>query len=80
MPQNPQEVTNPDLVDVADQGFDGLPDPDQAVTTGPSQNPDLATPAAASGPGGGAASVTNPDLVDVADQAFDGLPANVNVG
>ena len=80
MPQNPQEVTNPDLVDVADQGFNGLPSPNQPVTTGPSSNPSLATPAVASGPGGGAvANSTNPDLEDVADQGFNGLPRNVFV-
>lgn len=38
MSQNPQEVTNPDLVDVADQG-DGPTSVDQPVTTGPSGNP-----------------------------------------
>jgi hypothetical protein len=36
MPQNPQEVTNPDLVDVADQG-DGPLVLEQTVTVGPTQ-------------------------------------------
>jgi hypothetical protein len=36
--QNPQDSTNPDLVNVADQG-DGLTVVDQPVTVGPSTNP-----------------------------------------
>lgn len=38
MPQNPQDVTNPGSVNVADEG-DGLLSVDQPVTTGPSTNP-----------------------------------------
>lgn len=79
MPQNPQETTNPGLVNVADQG-DGPLAVDQAVVVGPSQNPALAVPAVASGGLGGSPSTsTNPDLEDVADQAFDGLPSNTFV-
>ena len=37
MAQNPQDVTNPGLVNVADQG-DGLLTVDQPVTVGPSTN------------------------------------------
>lgn len=37
MAQNPEDVTNPDLVDAADQG-DGPTSVDQSVTTGPSQS------------------------------------------
>ena len=54
MPQNPLEVTNPDLVDVADEGYVGLPRPDQPVTTGPSQNSGSLVAAASSEPGVGA--------------------------
>lgn len=77
MPQNPQEVTNPDLVDVADQG-DGPLAVDQSVLVTPTSS--LGETAATPGLGGGVTTVTNPDLVDVADQAFNGLPRDVNVG
>lgn len=40
MPQNPQDVTNPGLVNVADEG-DGLLSIDQPVTVGPSSNPGI---------------------------------------
>jgi hypothetical protein len=54
MPQNPLEVTNPDLVDVADQGYDSSPSPDQPVTTGPSQSSGPLVAAASAKPGVGA--------------------------
>jgi len=78
VPQNPQDVTNPDLVDVADQG-DGLTVVDQCVRTSPSSNP--ATGATSTSTiGGNTITSTNPDLVDVADQAVAvGLPTSVNV-
>lgn len=60
MPQNPLEVTNPDLVDVADQGFNGLPSPNQPVRTGPSTNPGPLVAAAAAEPGRGADSPDQP--------------------
>ena len=70
------DVTNPGLVDVADQG-DGPLSVDQAVTTGPSSNPALATPAVAGGGlGGGVATTTNPGSTNVSDESFDGLPSN----
>lgn len=49
MPQNPQEVTNPDLVDVADQGSGSLASPDQPISVGPSQNSGPLVQAAARG-------------------------------
>jgi hypothetical protein len=78
MPQNPQEVTNPGLVNAANQG-DGPLLVDQAVTVSPSSNPATSTPAVSGAGGAGVATVTNPDLVDVVDQGYDGLPADVHV-
>ena len=78
MPQNPEDVTNPGLVNVADQG-DGLTPVDQPVTVSPSYNAGAATVAHSSGLGQGAvASISNPGDENVADQAFGrGLPQNV---
>ena len=73
-----EDVTNPGLVNVADQG-DGLLSVDQAVLTGPSSSAGSAIPAVSGPGGGGTQDTTNPDLVDVADQSFDGLPQEVNV-
>lgn len=72
------DVTNPGLVNVADEG-DGLLSVDQCVqvTTvagGVTSNPAQVT-------GGGAYTNTNPDCVDVSDEGYgQGLPRNVNVG
>lgn len=78
MAQNPEDVTNPGLVNVADQG-DGLTPVDQPVTVSPSYNAGAATVAIASGPGSGSgSSITNPGDENVASQAFGrGLPQNV---
>lgn len=79
MAQNPEDVTNPGLVNVADEG-DGPLSVDQAVGVSPSSNPAQSTVAANGGLGAGVASVTNPDLVNVASEAFGiGLPSNVFV-
>jgi hypothetical protein len=48
MSQNPQDTTNPGLVNVADQG-DGLTVVDQPVSTGPSTNPGPIVQAGAEG-------------------------------
>lgn len=75
------DVTNPGLVNVANQG-DGLTVVDQPVTVSPSSNPGTATPAIAGGPSSSAAvaSVTNPGVTNVANEALArGLPANVYV-
>jgi len=75
-----EDVTNPGLVNVADQG-DGLLSVDQPVTVSPSSSAGSAVSAASGSGGAGVASVTDPDVVSVADQAFGkGLPRNVNVG
>ncbi len=80
MAQNPEDVTNPGLVNVADEG-DGPLSVDQPVTVSPSSNPAQVTVAANGGLGAGVASITNPDLVNVASETFGiGLPANINVG
>jgi len=50
MPQNPADVTNPGLVNVADQG-DGLLTVDQPVTTSPSSNAGQLVDAADQGDG-----------------------------
>jgi len=74
-------VTNPGLVNVANQG-DGLLSVDQAVEVGPSSNPGTATPAIAGGPSSSAAvvSVTNPGVTNVASETFGtGLPTNIHV-
>ena len=78
MPQNPQNVTNPGLVNVADQG-DGLLTVDQPVTVGPSQSAGSATVAVApSGGGAGVFTVTSPNDVLVVTEVFGtGLPQNV---
>jgi hypothetical protein len=75
MPQNPDNVVNPGLVDVADQG-DGPLSVDQPVSV--ARGAALPQTTASAAPAGGApATSTNPDLVDVADQGFNGLPRNV---
>lgn len=74
-------VTNPGLVNVADQG-DGLLVVDQPVTISPSSNPGTATPAVAGGPSSSAAvvSVNNPGSTNVASETFGlGLPKNIIV-
>lgn len=79
MEQNPADVTNPGIVNVANEG-DGPLSVDQPVTVSPSYNPAQPTVAANGGLGAGAATITNPDLVNVASEAFGtGLPTNVNV-
>jgi hypothetical protein len=50
MPQNPDNVVNPDLVDVADQG-DGPTVVDQPVLAGPSTNPGELVQGIAGAPG-----------------------------
>lgn len=50
--QNPDNVTNPGLVDAVDQG-DGPTSVDQPVTVGPSQNPGPLVPATDQAPGTG---------------------------
>lgn len=57
MPQNPQDTTNPGLVNVADEG-DGRLSVDQPITTGPGTNPGPLVQADAEGFGLGDA---NPD-------------------
>ncbi len=57
MPQNPNDVTNPGLVNVADQG-DGLLSVDQPVQSGPSTNPGPLSQAGSAGFGIGP---DNPD-------------------
>ena len=52
MPQNPDNVVNPGLVDVADQG-DGLVSVDQPVVKSPSSNPGPLVPASDEAPGTG---------------------------
>lgn len=78
MPQNPDNVVNPGLVNVSDQG-DGPLVVDQPVTVGPSSNPSAATPSVAGGGlGGSPTTTTNPGTTCVADEAFGvGLPRNV---
>lgn len=80
MPQNPADVTNPGLVNVADQG-DGLLTVDQPVTVGPSQSAGSATVAVAAGGGGsGVFTVTSPNDALVVTEVFGvGLPRNVFV-
>jgi hypothetical protein len=79
MAQNPEDVTNPGLVNVADEG-DGPLSIDQAVGVSPSSNPAQSAVAANSGLGGGVATITNPDLVNVASETFGiGLPTNIFV-
>lgn len=75
------DVTNPGLVNVADQG-DGPLSVDQTILVTPSQNPDSQVPAVAGGLGGGVRTVNNPGLVDVVDEddvQGTGLPRNVFV-
>lgn len=72
------DVTNPGLVNVANQG-DGRVVVDQAVKVTPSSNAGAATSAIAGGGGGGVQTTTNPGTVNVADEAFDGLPRNVKI-
>jgi len=75
MPQNPADVTNPGLVNVADQG-DGPLTVDQSVTTSPSSNAGSLVDAADQGDGPltvDQAVTTSPSsnagpLVDAADQ------------
>ncbi len=79
MPQNPQDTTNPGLVNVANQG-DGPLSVDQPVTTGPGTNPGPLVPAADEGFGIGDADPdqpvttgpgTNPGpLVKASDEGF----------
>ncbi len=79
MPQNPQNVTNPGLVNVADQG-DGLLTVDQPVTVGPSQSAGSATVAVAASGGAGVFTVTSPNDALVVTEVFGvGLPRNVFV-
>jgi hypothetical protein len=77
------DVTNPGLVNVANEGFGTGPiAPNECVEVSPSSNPGTATPAIAGGPSGSAAvvSVTNPGVANVADETFGtGLAANVHV-
>ena len=62
MPQNPQNTTNPGLVNVADEG-DGRLSVDQPVTTGPSTNPGPLVQADAEGFGTGDADPDQPVTV-----------------
>ena len=62
--QNPEEVVNPGLVDVADQG-DGPLSVDQPVTKGPSSNPGPLVPATDQAPGLGADDPDQPVTVSV---------------
>ena len=62
MSQNPNDATNPGLVDVADQG-DGLVSVDQPVVKGPSSNPGPLVPASNQAPGTGTASQDQPITV-----------------
>ena len=71
MPQNPAEVTNPDLVDVADQG-DGATSVDQPVLVGPSTNPGPLDQAGDVKPGHGSDSPDQP--VTVSEPASTALP------
>jgi hypothetical protein len=63
MPQNPQDTTNPGLVNVADEG-DGRTVVDQPVTTGPSTNPGPLVSADAEGFGTGTDSPNQPVTVE----------------
>jgi len=83
MPQNPQDVTNPGSVNVADQG-DGLTVIDQPVGTGPGTNPGPTVPVANQGDGPlsvdqpvGTGPGTNPGPVVQAAAAGDG-PTSVD--
>jgi hypothetical protein len=62
MPQNSNDVTNPGLVDVADQG-DGLVSVDQSVVKSPSSNPGPLVSASNQAPGTGTASQDQPVTV-----------------
>jgi hypothetical protein len=73
------DVTNPGLVNVANQG-DGLTVVDQPVTVSPSSSAGSANVAIAGVSGGGVATTTNPGVANVANETFGkGLPVNVNV-
>lgn len=79
MPQNPADVTNPGLINVADQG-DGLLSVDQPVTVSPSQSAGSARVAVAGNGGAGVFTVTSPNDARAVTEVFGlGLPANVNV-
>ena len=75
------DVTNPGLINVANQG-DGLLSVDQPVIVSPSNSAGSATSAVA-GTSIGAVNnktVTNPGTTNVANETFGiGLPRNVNV-
>jgi hypothetical protein len=72
------DVTNPGLVNVADQGYDGLVSVDQTKIVTPTGSIGLAT---VSGFGGAyEPDSTNPGSVNVADETFgQKLPANIFV-
>jgi hypothetical protein len=75
-------VVNPGLVNVADEGFGlGPINPNQPVTVSPSNSAGSANVAIAGGIAGGTKKTsTNPGTVNVADEAFGvGLPINVKV-
>ena len=62
MPQNPKDVTNPGLINVADEG-DGLLSVDQPVRVGPSTNPGPLSQAGSTGFGLGPDSPDQPVTV-----------------
>lgn len=79
--QNPQDTTNPGLVNVADEG-DGLIVVDQPVTVSPSYNAGAGNTvvAANGGLGAGVFTVTDPNDARAVTEVFGlGLPVNVNV-
>jgi hypothetical protein len=72
------DVTNPGLVNVANQG-DGLTSVDQPVTVSPSSSAGSANVAVANGYGAVSnRTATNPGVTNVADETFGrGLPITV---
>lgn len=79
--QNPQDTTNPGLVNVADEG-DGRLSVDQPVTVSPSYNAGAGNTvvAANGGLGAGVFTVTDPNDARAVTEVFGlGLPVNVNV-
>ena len=77
--QNPENVTNPGLVNVADQG-DGLTPVDQPVTVGPSYNPGPLVQAGAEGFGLGEASPDQPVTVGPSQNSAASITAASHSG
>ena len=72
------DVTNPDLVDVADQDVERNLMVDQTILVTRSPAADNNVTPVGDGLGGNTVTVTNPDLVDVADESeVKGVPRNV---